>query len=122
MCDAGTTILVTTHLTDEAERCHHIAVINEGKKVADGTPEELKSALNAATLEISDPHIPAIKERVDSLPPVWDPGCRYWVDFHFNRVKSRETAHSTNRLPRGCAITRKGVPPFPSFRGCSVSF
>ncbi len=70
MCADGTTILVTTHLMDEAERCHHLAVVDEGQKVADGTPDQLKDALEAATVEISGPHIPAIKERIDELPPV----------------------------------------------------
>jgi len=70
MCDRGTTILVTTHLMDEAERCHHLAVIDEGKKVADGTPDALKDALDAVTMEISGPHIQGIKARVDALDAV----------------------------------------------------
>jgi len=70
MCDNGTTILVTTHLMDEAERCHHLAVIDQGKKVADGTPDELKDALDAVTMEISGPHIHDIKARVDVLAQV----------------------------------------------------
>ncbi len=70
MCENGTTILVTTHLMDEAERCHHLTVIDEGRKVADGTPDELKNGLNAVTMEISGPHIPAIKERLKGLIPV----------------------------------------------------
>ena len=70
MCEQGTTILVTTHLMDEAERCHHLAVLNEGKKVADGTPESLKREVNGITMEIGGPHIPAIKEEVDRLGPV----------------------------------------------------
>lgn len=70
MCDTGTTILVTTHLMDEAERCHHLAVIDAGKKVADGTPDDLKNALDASTLEIRGPHIEAIRQRLDELPEV----------------------------------------------------
>ncbi len=70
MCEQGTTILVTTHLMDEAERCHHLAVLNDGKKVADGTPDSLKNEMNAVTMEISGSHIPAIKEQVNKLQPV----------------------------------------------------
>jgi len=70
MCTEGTTILVTTHLMDEAERCHHLAVIDAGKKVADGTPDDLKTALDASTLEIRGPHIEAIRQRLDELPSV----------------------------------------------------
>jgi len=36
------TVLVTTHLMEEAERCDRLAILNEGKLVALGTPGELK--------------------------------------------------------------------------------
>lgn len=38
----GVSVLVTTHLMEEAERCDRIAIFNEGKIVALGTPAELK--------------------------------------------------------------------------------
>ncbi len=41
----GVSILVTTHLTEEAEHCDRLAVLNEGKLVALGTPTELKSEI-----------------------------------------------------------------------------
>lgn len=40
----GTTILISTHLMDEAERCHSLTILNEGVKVADGKTAGLKSA------------------------------------------------------------------------------
>ncbi len=43
MCEQGTTILVTTHLMDEAERCHHLAVLNDGKKSQTGLRTRLKT-------------------------------------------------------------------------------
>jgi ABC-2 type transport system ATP-binding protein len=36
------TVLVTTHLMEEAERCDRLAILNEGRLVALGTPAELK--------------------------------------------------------------------------------
>ncbi len=36
------TVIVTTHLMEEAERCDRLAILNEGKLVALGTPTELK--------------------------------------------------------------------------------
>lgn len=35
-------VIVTTHLMEEAERCDRLAILNEGKLVALGTPAELK--------------------------------------------------------------------------------
>lgn len=62
MCEAGTTILVTTHLMDEAERCHHLAIIDEGKKVADGTPQELKTNLGAQIFLIDSEQVSEIRK------------------------------------------------------------
>jgi len=45
LADAGTTLLVSTHYMDEAERCHRIAILDTGRLVADGTPVELTAAL-----------------------------------------------------------------------------
>ncbi|EOV0145696.1 ABC transporter ATP-binding protein [Vibrio vulnificus] len=45
LCDQGTTILVTTHYMDEAERCHRLAIMEAGLIRADGAPEELMAQL-----------------------------------------------------------------------------
>jgi ABC-2 type transport system ATP-binding protein len=52
LADAGTTILVSTHYMDEAERCHRIAILDTGRLVADGTPAELTRALAGRTVGI----------------------------------------------------------------------
>jgi ABC-2 type transport system ATP-binding protein len=48
----GTSILVSTHFMDEAERCHRLAILDEGRKVADGSPDELKDTLGVAVVEV----------------------------------------------------------------------
>jgi ABC-2 type transport system ATP-binding protein len=55
LADAGTTLLVSTHYMDEAERCHRIAILDRGALVADGTPAELTSALAGRTVEVRAP-------------------------------------------------------------------
>lgn len=40
---AGTAVLVTTHVMDEAERCSRLALMNRGRIIAAGTPAELKA-------------------------------------------------------------------------------
>lgn len=52
LADAGTTILVSTHYMDEAERCHRIAILETGRLVADGTPAELTRALAGRTMGV----------------------------------------------------------------------
>ncbi|WP_242439326.1 ABC transporter ATP-binding protein [Staphylococcus delphini] len=47
----GKSILVTTHVLDEADRCDKLLLMNHGKIVAQGTPAEIKSQYEAATIE-----------------------------------------------------------------------
>jgi ABC-2 type transport system ATP-binding protein len=39
----GTTVFITTHYMDEAERCHRLAFIQRGKLIATGSPAEIKA-------------------------------------------------------------------------------
>jgi ABC-2 type transport system ATP-binding protein len=50
LADAGTTLLVSTHYMDEAERCHRLAILDHGRLMADGTPAELTAALAGRSL------------------------------------------------------------------------
>jgi len=50
--DAGTTVLVTTHLMEEAERhCERLAIVDRGAIVAEGTPAALREEHAADSLE-----------------------------------------------------------------------
>lgn len=48
----GTTILVSTHYMDEAERCHGIAILDRGRLVAEGSPRRLMDSIGAQVLEV----------------------------------------------------------------------
>jgi len=51
LCRNGTTIIVTTHVMDEAEKCHELGMLREGKLIALGTPEEILRASGSQTIE-----------------------------------------------------------------------
>ena len=53
LAENGTTILVSTHYMDEAERCHRLAILDTGNKVADGEPATLQEATGMTVLEVS---------------------------------------------------------------------
>jgi len=58
LADQGTTILVSTHYMDEAERCHRLAILDHGVKVADGSPKDLQAATGMSIVEVlaDDPY------------------------------------------------------------------
>lgn len=53
----GTTVIVTTHLLDEAEVCDRVAIMHQGKLLACAPPEELQRAIGkqVLTLECDEP-------------------------------------------------------------------
>jgi len=52
LAEQGTTILVSTHYMDEAARCHRLAILDEGVKVADGSPRQLGESISSHVVEI----------------------------------------------------------------------
>ena len=56
LADAGTTLLVSTHYMDEAERCHRLAILDRGRLVADGSPHALETALPYDVWRVDSDH------------------------------------------------------------------
>jgi ABC-2 type transport system ATP-binding protein len=63
----GTTILVSTHYMDEAERCHRLAILSQGRLVAEGEPEELMSHLPLHVVEVGAREIDKAREALHRL-------------------------------------------------------
>lgn len=62
----GTTLLVATHLMEEAARCDQVAILAEGGLVANGPPDHLTAELGEETLWL-DSHDPAsLRDRVQA--------------------------------------------------------
>ena len=72
----GVTILATTHLMEEAEKCDRLGILNEGKLVALDSPEALKSQIggDVITVAAKDPQrlCEAIRTKFGGTPLVLD--------------------------------------------------
>jgi ABC-2 type transport system ATP-binding protein len=55
LADKGTTLLVSTHFMDEAERCHRLAILDRGRLVADGSPRGLTGGVPFRVIEVASP-------------------------------------------------------------------
>jgi ABC-2 type transport system ATP-binding protein len=83
LVDIGTTVLLTTQYLDEADQlADHIAVIESGRVIADGTPDQLKSTLGGDRIDIvvrnhdDCPLAADAVSRVAGLPAEVDPDTR----------------------------------------------
>ena len=70
LADAGTTLLVSTHYMDEAERCHQLAILDRGALVASGSPADLAAALEGRTFEVAAAHPRRARQRVEGVAGV----------------------------------------------------
>jgi ABC-2 type transport system ATP-binding protein len=70
LSDAGTTILVSTHYMDEAERCHRLAILDRGVKVADGPPAELQKNTGMTIIEVVSDSPSRAQALLNDLPEI----------------------------------------------------
>ncbi|KUO60471.1 MAG: ABC transporter [Gracilibacter sp. BRH_c7a] len=67
----GTTVMVTTHFMDEAERCHRLAFISGGKLMAVDSPDNLKQrSIRGCMVELDLPKGIQRIEEIEELPYV----------------------------------------------------
>jgi ABC-2 type transport system ATP-binding protein len=62
LATAGTTVLVTTHYLDEAERCDRVAIIHGGRIAALGPTRDLKQALAGRQAPIDQDVLPTLED------------------------------------------------------------
>lgn len=58
------TVFLTTHLLDEAERCDRLLLLHQGRRVAEGTPAELKSRVGGDVVVLEVPDLEAMQRRI----------------------------------------------------------
>jgi len=59
IADSGTTLIVSSHVMDEADRCQRILLLRDGRLLAEGTPTELRERTGAGTLDEAFLHLVA---------------------------------------------------------------
>ncbi len=61
---AGVTILVTTHLMEEADHCSHLGILDAGKLIAQGTPYELRGQVGGDSVTITTDNPVQLAEKI----------------------------------------------------------
>ncbi|MEF8815400.1 MAG: ABC transporter ATP-binding protein [Salinibacter sp.] len=64
--EEGTTLLLATHLMDEAERCDRVGILSDGVLVADGMPDTLKADLGDETIWLEAEAPTSLRDRIEA--------------------------------------------------------
>jgi len=59
------TIIVTTHLMEEAEKCDRVAILNEGNLVALGTPTDLKKEIGGDMISVETSDSQKLRDEIE---------------------------------------------------------
>jgi len=70
LVDQGTTVLVSTHYMDEAERCHKLGILDRGRLVAEGRPRDMIRDISAGVVEIETARPRAARECLEAIEGV----------------------------------------------------
>ena len=102
LADDGTTVLLTTHNTDDLRDCDRLALLTDGRLVFDGSPAEARRHFGVDDLA-------GIYERVASgTQPAWTPGSR---NEHRTTPRTHEPPHVTSRAQLSAGGARQGCSP-----------
>jgi ABC-2 type transport system ATP-binding protein len=64
LADNGATLIVSSHVMDEAARCERLLLMREGSILSDGTPQELRD--HTGTDDLEEAFLRVITERQES--------------------------------------------------------
>jgi ABC-2 type transport system ATP-binding protein len=58
------TLVLTSHILDEADRCDRLLLLHQGKRVAEGSPEALKAKVGGDVIVVGGPDLAALQEGI----------------------------------------------------------
>lgn len=109
--EQGTSVLLSTAYLDEAERCHQVVILHEGRVLGSGDPETLSEPMRGHTFMVrtSDVGKRRLQERLAAAPGVID-ALIHGDDVHV--VMAEATTPETRELwPGGPALEIEAVAP-----------
>jgi ABC-2 type transport system ATP-binding protein len=116
LVDEGTTILVSTHYMDEAERCHALAILDKGTLVAEGSPEELQQGIDATIVLVESDQPRQVGKLLEQLPYIHSSAqvgklLRVMVasDQHTPEKSVSEAINKAGLNLKNCHITQPGL-------------
>ena len=110
LADIGTTLLVSTHYMDEAERCHRLAILQNGRLVADDTPQALCAALPGRVWRVRIQATRAAELALRQHPDVLGVA-QIGTDLRVLAAPSLDEATLRGYLPQGSSTEIEAINP-----------
>jgi len=102
LAGSGLTFLISTHYMDEAERCHRLAYILNGKLLTSGTVSQVLENVKLTTWAVSGPNLMELGDKLKNQPGVKQT-VAYGSAMHVSGVDEAELAR---------AIAPFQIPPY----------
>lgn len=121
LVDEGTTILVSTHYMDEAERCHNLAILDHGCVAAYGEPETLMQQMDSVVIEVESDQprqVAQVIRGAENIVSVTQLGVRQRVLVH---KRQADALAYVEQLLRNAQMTTQCIATHPSLEDVFVS-
>jgi ABC-2 type transport system ATP-binding protein len=106
---SGVSVLVSTHYMDEAERCHRLAYIADGRLLASGTAQDVVKSRRLHTWEVSGDMPTGLAQSLRSLPGV-ELASSFGATLHVSGRDAVRLQASLQQALRGTALAMKEIP------------
>ena len=106
---SGVSVLVSTHYMDEAERCHRLAYIADGRLLASGTAQEVVQSRRLCTWEVSGELPPGLAQSLRSLPGV-EMATSFGATLHVSGRDAARLQASLEQALRGTGLAMREIP------------
>ena len=110
LADIGTTLHVSTHYMDEAERCHRLAILQNGRLVADDTPQALCAALPGRVWRLRTGSTRSVEAALRRHPEVLGVA-QIGTDLRVLAAPSLDAATLRNFIPESTGAEIEAIAP-----------
>jgi len=112
----GVAVILSTPYMDEATRCHRVGFMRFGRMIAEGTPSQLRSALEGRIVEVRGESIPSLRKSLENIKNDVEDIRAYGDKFHLRTFPGRAGAVITalaqvNSPQTGGRVEARLIPP-----------
>ncbi len=112
LAEGGTTVFVTTHYMEEAERCHRLALMNRGRIVAMDSPRRIRAAMDRPLLEVEVSDAPRAAEALAGAPGVLSAGL-FGRSLHVTAEDAGQARRSISETLEAAGIEVRSIDEIP---------